>query len=77
VQDPNGVPANSPEDSINLLLDEHFPDSRIINNDQSNVQECVKNGNLGNAWLTVNKIHAAMAKFLPSKDAGPDGFKNQ
>jgi hypothetical protein len=75
VQDPNGVHANSPKDSINLLLDEHFPDSRIINNNQSNVHECVENGNLGNAWLTVNKIHAAMAKFLPSKAAGPDGFK--
>jgi hypothetical protein len=54
VQDPNGVPANSLEGSINLLLDEHFLDSRIINNDQSNMHEYVENGNLGNAWLTVN-----------------------
>jgi hypothetical protein len=31
------------------------------------VQEYVENGNLGNALLTVNKIHAAMANSCPPK----------
>jgi ribonuclease HI len=75
VQDPNGVPANNPEDSINLLLDEHFPGSRPLNDDHSNVLEYVENGNLGNSWITVNKIRESMAIFQASKAAGPDGFK--
>jgi hypothetical protein len=47
VQDLNVVPANSPEDSITLLLDEHFPDSRIINNDQSKGMSALRMETLG------------------------------
>lgn len=76
VKDRQGVIANSPEESINLLLDEHFPDSHQVNSSTPITEsKRVIISELGNDWINVGNIRKAIDQFTPSKAAGPDGFK--
>ena len=70
----NGEPASSPEESIEILLDEHFPDS-IHADDQ--LDEDASGITIGDMyeWLSPEKICRAIRLFSPNKTAGLDDIK--
>jgi hypothetical protein len=76
VKGPSGTLATSPEESIGLLLDEHFPGSQKIDETTSEKDPSfTKLKDLGNNWLMVNRIWTAIDIFLPYKASGPDMLK--
>jgi hypothetical protein len=77
VKGPSETPATSPEESIGLLLDEHFPESKKIDDLTigENDPSFTKLEDLGNDWLTVHRIQTAINFYSPYKVAGSDMLK--
>jgi ribonuclease HI len=71
----NGKMASSPEESINILLDEHFPDS--IQADDLISEDTYSDSEKWDTypWLSAEKIRRAISMFSPYKTAGLDEFK--
>ena len=75
---PNGTFSTDPEETINMLLSEHFPDSKdVLPTDDlmdlpgTTFQPAV---NHTTPLFTVKKARHAIGSFGPKKAAGPDGF---
>jgi ribonuclease HI/retron-type reverse transcriptase len=75
----DGEMASSPEESIDTLLDEHFPDSVPTNDNDLLDPYMGMSSSLTNwgqyPWLSDVKIREAVGRFSPYKTAGLDGFK--
>jgi ribonuclease HI len=71
----DGVIATSPEESIDILLDEHFPGS--IPSDDLNDGETYSDPKnwASYPWLSDEKIRKAMSQFAKYKTAGMDNLK--
>ena len=72
----DGTQASSPEESIDVLLDEHFPESTsptISLRPETAYGRKAVGPPLG--WLSVDRIRRAIAKFSPYKTAGADDVK--
>ena len=69
-----GGHASSPEESVNILLDEHFPDSTLPVPQTFDPSEGVQL-TTNYSWLSVDKIRRAINQFSPDKTAGLDGIK--
>jgi ribonuclease HI len=78
IRRPDNVPAMSPEESINVLLDEHFPGSTVTITDvevgEDRVGE-VQTVAADYQWLSVAKIARAIEQFAPNKTAGLDEIR--
>ena len=70
--------ASTPQESIELLLSNHFPDcaphdpkraEKVTNRKTISSDEC-----RSNLFFTVEKVREALAHFGPHKAAGPDGI---
>ena len=64
-----------PEESLNILSSEHFPESRTEPTGEGPRPNRLKKEDimgLNVEWITAEKIKAAFAKFSPFKGAGPD-----
>ena len=68
-----GAHATSPEESIDILLDEHFPDSILPIPIPNSCEGTQLNTNY--SWLSADKIRRAIKQFSPDKTAGLDGIK--
>ena len=72
---PNQAMADSPEESINILLSEHFPES-VHTGDLPKPQTYIPTKNQEEyPWLSEDKIRKAMGQFLPYKTPGADNIK--
>lgn len=69
---PNGVWTESCEESLNLLLDTHFPGSstNVINLNEEHIVNNIINDDL----ITKEKIEWAIKSFDSYKSPGPDGI---
>ena len=81
VMDSNGHPTMSPKDTINTLLDTHFPGNRVYAPDNPrnpvSSEPALKTNNLVvnvNDILTPQKVTWALESFQPYKAPGPDGI---
>ena len=68
---PTGAHATSLEESIDILLDEHFPDSILPVLQLPNLSEGIQLST-NYSWLSAKKIRRAIRQFSP---AGLDGIK--
>ena len=72
----DGTAAASPEDSMDILLDEHFPESikqteiPLAGQDQPGITL-----QTAYEWLSTDKIRRAISMFSPHKTAGLDNLK--
>jgi Reverse transcriptase (RNA-dependent DNA polymerase)/Endonuclease-reverse transcriptase len=72
---PNQLMADSPEESIDILLNEHFPESVRVG-DLPVPQNYIYTKNWAEyPWLSEDKICKAMGKFSPNKTPGIDNIK--
>ena len=73
----NGDTAASPEESMDILLDEHFPGSIPLNSTHlgTPVPPASLNAVTLYPWITVERIRRAIAQFSPYKAAGIDEIK--
>ena len=74
----NGVHSNSPDETLKILMDTHFPESVDIGNgstEQWNARSHDPNGlNIIN-YICARKVTAAINSFKAFKAAGPDSLK--
>ena len=75
----DGSTTEGPEDTLNLLMDTHFPGSVSARDSQeSQAGIGIRDADLEGdevSFITVHKVRAAMATFGAQKAAGPDGIK--
>lgn len=70
----DGSLTTSLEETVKVLIEEHFPDSKRRMIEEEGAQNNTKN--LGDImWITEDRVKAAIGEFKPHKAAGPDGLK--
>ncbi|CAM6053892.1 unnamed protein product [Sphagnum tenellum] len=71
----DGVLPTSPEESIDILLYEHFPGSVISEDTEFEDTQSDPNYWADYPWLSAEKIRIAIGQFSPHKTAGLDKLK--
>lgn len=77
---PDGTHTESGEDTVELLLHTHFPDSVIVTTDDREQlppeipyrRPCVEDWKTAKKVVSANKIEWAISTFKPYKSSGPD-----
>ena len=75
IRRPDGTMADNPKESVEILLDEHFPGSTTTGG-KSNICNVSYSKNWAEySWLSTVKISQAIRKFSPHKTPGLDRLK--
>ena len=76
LSDKNGIPFASAQDSLNYLMEEHFPECVPVPVDSPPQRRRPCDGAAEIAeFFDIEKLWKAIQSFGPHKAAGPDGFK--
>lgn len=74
---PDGTYTSSATEAQSLLLETHFPGSRIVQNINWPVEEYMEGEDIrdmAESTITADKVRWAIKSFKPYKSAGPDGI---
>ena len=72
VKDDEGRLADDKQESIELMLEEHFPDSTPSPSDAESDRYVFPKALPSRSWLTSTRFRNAVAAFKPGKKEGPD-----
>ena len=77
LSDENGIPFSTAKESLDYLIDEHFPDCIPIPQQEAipRKRPCDINTEEVKTLFTIEKLEKAISSFAGHKAAGPDGFK--
>ena len=73
VKAPDGHLANSKQESLELMLNEHFPESQEAQMETLEPQTPIELLDL--PWITTERFRTAVSEFKPGKAPGPDEFR--